>query len=119
MTHYKLQASFLCKGETPDDSMEDLLDKVDHHLAEVLGARGVHVVSDGESDTFVVSMLVEANAGDSPETVVGMGLGTIRTAFHAHDANTPGWEAAVPTFQGVALEALSDADIAVELLLPA
>ncbi len=71
----------------PAAEAEALLDLVVAELEEV-GAEDISVVADADGGTISVSVSVVA---DDLESAQDRGNGTIRTAFHAAGAHTPGW----------------------------
>ncbi len=93
MNYYELETMFLYTQEDTEPPIDELVDNVDSHLID-LGAKGVHIVLDTASQTVTVAMSLSANPGESPETTLGKGMGSIRTAFHYCGANTPGWPSA-------------------------
>lgn len=92
--NYVLDAkfSFTFEGEGEPDIV-GFLDHVVEHL-ETLGADDVFIVSDENGQTFLVSQVIASNDGETIETVVGKGMGLLRTSFHACDGSTPGWPTA-------------------------
>lgn len=102
---YTVEAAFRYAADGPSaPSMFDWLDTVVEHL-EDLGVDDVMVVSDTEDSSFVISLLVTTQSGDMPENIVGMGMSSLRTAFHACQASTPGWPSVFDAIKWVNLTA--------------
>lgn len=91
-TYYALEAHFSYDLTGGDESIVPFLDAVTEHLRE-LGVEDVFVVSDEAAHEFTTSQLITSTAGESIETVVGKGMGALRTAFHTCQGQTPGWPA--------------------------
>lgn len=89
--YYMLEATFEYKSEPSDEfTMDQTLDRVVDHLYD-LDAQDVSVVANCDAGEFVLSHVVNAHPGESIETVLGRGMGTVRAAFHASEAKTHGW----------------------------
>lgn len=89
--YYTLDATFdYVPGEGEPTELDTMLDNVVEHLMD-LDARDVNIVADTSINTFALSHVVLAHPGESIETVLGRGMGTVRAAFHACEAGTPGW----------------------------
>lgn len=91
--------SYTMDDET-DASPSQFLDAVAQHLYE-LGAEDVAIFADIAAQTFMVSLIVPSPTGQTVETVVGVAMGLLRTAFHACDGATEGWPTPREAFQGV------------------
>ena len=89
-TQFSLDAAFSYTLVEGEDSIVEFLDAVSDHLDE-LGAADVLIVADEDAQTFTISQLVASHDGESIETVVGKGMGLLRTAFHACQGTTSGW----------------------------
>lgn len=107
-THWVLEAVFsyvFTEDDNDDhneyDNITSFLDGVVTHLENDLSYEGVTVVLNEEKSMFVCSLLVPSASEESIETVVGKGMGAIRTAFHACNGHTPGWPALKEILQGV------------------
>lgn len=88
---YRLEADFIYHVTRDDDpELNVFLDRVDEHLVEQLGAKDVLIASDGASSSFSIALAAE---GDDYETAFAAALGTLRTAFHAENCDTPDWPA--------------------------
>lgn len=99
---YVLEASFsytFSDDETPDIS--SFLDQVVDHLQDDLGVGDVTVVLDKGVSEFSMSLLIPSYDQESIETVVGKGMGLLRTAFHKCEAHTPGWPTVHEALLGV------------------
>ncbi|MDQ1745785.1 MAG: hypothetical protein QOD07_48 [Frankiaceae bacterium] len=83
------------------DDITQFLDAVVTHLEDALAVEDVTLVLDEEGQAFSVSLLVTSPAEESIETVVGKGMGLLRTAFHACDGHTPGWPGLKQMLMGV------------------
>lgn len=88
---FSLEADFTYIPEPSAPPMEAFLDLAWQHLVEKLDVRSLDIISDHEARSFSVSQSVEAPSQESVETTIGRALGTLRTAFHACGAGTPGW----------------------------
>lgn len=100
--YYTLDAKFsYTLGD--DDDIVVFLDDVVQHL-EDLGVDDVIVALDSADQVFTVSQLIGSTTGESVETVVGKGLGALRTAFHACNGGTNGWPTIKEAFLGVNVE---------------
>jgi acid phosphatase family membrane protein YuiD len=81
--------------------LEDFFNDVAEHLAQ-LGAEDISIMLDENKQSFSVSLLVASQEYESIETVVGKGMGMIRTALHFCNARTPQWPTAQDAlFRGV------------------
>lgn len=91
--YFTLDAAFSYSftEDAAENDITSALDSIVEHLEDCLGVEDVFVVCDEHARTFTVSQLVASNELDSIETVVGRGMGALRTAFHACDNHTPGW----------------------------
>ncbi|KAA1378314.1 hypothetical protein [Aeromicrobium fastidiosum] len=92
---YTLEATFAYVAYESDSyTMDATLDQIVDHLLD-LDARDVSLVADLGDDQsdgqFALSLIVPSHPGESIETVLGRGMGTVRAAFHACEAATPGW----------------------------
>lgn len=87
---FVLDARFSYTVGSEEAPIHEFLDLVTDHLDD-LGARDVLIVLDEDVKEFTLSHVVTSNAGESIETVVGKGMGVIRTAFHACEGHTPSW----------------------------
>lgn len=88
--HYALDARFSYTLTPDEKSIVKFMDRVVAHL-ESLGVEDVMVVSDEDAQTFMISQLVGSSEGETIETVVGKGMGALRTAFHVCDGRTDDW----------------------------
>lgn len=87
---FVIDARFSYTPKAEEAPISDFLDLVMEHLDE-LGARDVFIALDQDRREFTLSHVVISNAGESIETVVGKGMGVLRTAFHACEGDTPSW----------------------------
>lgn len=88
--YFTVEADFKYDIDSEAIPTEEFFDAVAGHLAQ-LGAEDIMIVLDGDSRCFSLSLLVASREHESIETVVGKGMGLMRTAFHACDARTPRW----------------------------
>lgn len=89
-TVFQIEADFCYHRESQDPDLAGFLDLVYEHLTVALDCPPVSLVSEGDR-SFTVLMTVEASDGQLPEEIMGGGLSTLRAAFHAVGAATPGW----------------------------
>lgn len=90
--HFVLEADFsYTYDEGEEGDIESFLDQTVTHLEDELGADDVTLVLDKADSTFSISLLVPSHKAESIETVVGKGMGLLRTSFHACNAGTPNW----------------------------
>ena len=100
MTLYTVDASFqFAATDTHAPTLEDWLDTVAEHLRK-LDATDVSIVSEGSTDQFTVSLVVES-AAQQLHYVVEDGMDVLRTAFHACEGGTPDWPTAHEALGGV------------------
>ena len=92
MNIYTLEADFQYIVEPQDAlTMEQFLDLAYEHLVSELLVADLNIISEEATRSLSVSLSVSAPSGESVETTIGRGLGTLRTAFHACGAGTPNW----------------------------
>jgi hypothetical protein len=77
-------------GEDDTSAFGDFIDCAVEHLRD-LNVSDVNVVLDKMVQSFTISILTEALERDSAETIIGKGMGAIRTAFHHCGVHTPNW----------------------------
>lgn len=101
--HFTMDAVF---GYSTNDGTNDpgpFFEAVVEHL-ESLGIDDVNLVADLALQRFTISILIQGDSVDPDvEDVVRKGMVTLRTAFHACEAWTPGWPTPVEAFLGVEL----------------
>ena len=83
---YDVSTSFRVEGT---DDLATWLDEVVDHLA-LLNARDVLIVAEGD-DTFLASLMIEAEDDHELSDVLAEALSLLRTSFLACNGGTPGW----------------------------
>jgi hypothetical protein len=98
---YTFEAGITPEGEVAEPGdISAFLDSVVDHL-DKLDTQDVSLVLDAATAVFWVSILIPSQEEESIETVVGKGMGLLRTAFHACNANTQSWPTVKEAFKGV------------------
>ena len=93
INYYTMDVHFayeMFEGEDPGQ-IGDFMDGVVEHLQDALSVDDVSLILDEENRSFMVSMLTETVEGDAVETMVGKGMGALRTALHFCGGHTPDW----------------------------
>lgn len=92
MTTFTIELTFTVATAASDDEFEEHTDAVYEHL---LGLDGI---SDANMAVAVaerhVSFMLDATADDAPRAL-SVAYGAVRTAIHAENGATPGWEEAL------------------------
>lgn len=95
MTKIRLECEFkVLWGSDDHRELDELLDRVVGHLAE-LDAGRVAVASDAGDSSFLIAMVLGCQPPENPEETFMRGMSLVRTAFHVNDVSTANW----PTFE--------------------
>ncbi|HEY9394522.1 MAG TPA: hypothetical protein VIP58_10285 [Nocardioides sp.] len=107
MNHYALDLEFVVKGYEDRADFERHVFAVLDHLYELDGVIDPDLLATASTAKVIYSLSV---ASESEFDAVLKALGLIRTAVHACDGATPGWENMFrPVEQSVRLAELADA----------
>lgn len=90
---FQIKADFRYEGVGL--AMDDFLDAVYEHLTSAIDCGPVSIVSDGNAE-FTTLVTLDRDDDTLVEQALLQGMSTLRTAFHAVGAATPGWPTHAP-----------------------
>lgn len=95
-----MMVNFRTEGPPDEDAFNRFLDAVQDELLKLDSVSDPTVSASLTNRTISILLTVDA---DSPESLVAVAMGAIRTAFHAAGAATPNWPTKDnwPSFSGL------------------